>query len=409
MKKLIIVYLAVTLIGCSSNSNDCILETSQLTLPADISFNNDDGEHYVTLNGTISLGNCNESINNTEQGFVISLNIQPTIDNIKINANGSDISAIFPSSGNDDRVYYVRTFIINALGVFYGNEVSFQKPLSNPLYLDDNGITIRAHRWAGYGEVGEVNGKKYTIVKEDKLREMILNEEDVTSVCTSKIWKMNNLFYGKILNQDISSWDVSIVTDMSYMFYGTSFNQDIDSIDSWDVSNVTDMSYMFKFSPFNQDISSWDVSSVTNMVNMFYSASKFNQEIGSWDVSKVTRLYTMFVNASSFNGDIGSWDVSSADNLNSMFAGASSFNQDISSWDVSNVTSMSSMFSGATDFNQPLADWDVGSVNFMSRIFMNASSFNQNISNWSVRGVSGFIDFDKGAISWQDTYKPNFN
>ena len=40
--------------------------------------------------------------------------------------------------------YYVRTFLTNALGEFYGNEVSFMTNKIAMLYLDDNGVTIKA-------------------------------------------------------------------------------------------------------------------------------------------------------------------------------------------------------------------------------------------------------------------------
>ena len=72
---------------------------------------------------------------------------------------------------------------------------------------------------------------------------MIQNEEDVTTICTSKITDMSKLFSRTILffNQDISSWDVSNVTTMNQMFYNAqSFNQDLSA---WDVSNVTDMEF----------------------------------------------------------------------------------------------------------------------------------------------------------------------
>ena len=176
---------------------------------------------------------------------------------------------------------------------------------NNPLYLDTNGVTIKAKDWAIWGEAGTINGITYVIVDAATLRNMIENGDDVSRVCTSRIIEMNDLIPHDF-NQDISSWDVSNVTNMNDMFSGTiDFNQDISS---WDVSNVTKMGGMFSDSQFNGNISSWDVSNVTNMAGMFMS-SQFNQPIGDWNVSNVTDMSLMFYGTVPFNQDLSSWDV----------------------------------------------------------------------------------------------------
>ena len=143
---------------------------------------------------------------------------------------------------------------------------------TNPVYLDSNGVTIKAKDWAVVGETGIINGITYTIVNRETLVNMIDNSEDLTRICTSRIVDMSSLFMDyENFNQNINSWDTTNVTTMSYMFFeATSFNQDISY---WNVSNVTDMSLMFTrqitfgaSEPllFNQDLGSWDVSSVTD-------------------------------------------------------------------------------------------------------------------------------------------------
>ena len=141
------------------------------------------------------------------------------------------------------------------------------------VYLDSNGITIKACENAQVGESGIVNGITYTIIDNETLVNMIDNSEDLTKISTSRITDMEGMFYAaESFNQDIGSWDVSNVTDMNDMFYlAESFNQDIGS---WDVSNVTDMSYMFFQSVFNQNLNSWDVENVTECIN--FSQLNFN-------------------------------------------------------------------------------------------------------------------------------------
>ena len=218
------------------------------------------------------------------------------------------------------------------------------------IYLDENGVTIKATEDAVIGESYELIGVSYLVVDSTMLRDMIAEGEDVTKVVTTNVTNMSNMFGS-----------------------ATAFNQDISS---WDVSNVTDMYGMFNFvSDFNQDISGWDVGKVTEMRTMFSQAKSFNQDIGSWDVSNITDMFGMFANAESFNQDIGSWDVSNVTNISNMFSNTNSFNQDISSWNVSNVTNMEGMFVSTESFDQDLSSWDVGNVTNCNQFSLDATAW----------------------------------
>lgn len=204
------------------------------------------------------------------------------------------------------------------------------------VYLDANGVTIKACPDANIGDSGEVNGVTYTIVDETTLRQMVENDEDVTGVCTSRVTNTVALFY-----------------------IGADSNNTV--IDN----------------EFNQDISHWDMSNVTDARAMFIACISFNQPIGDWDVSNITDMTDMFVAARSFNQDIGDWNVSSVTNMKGMFARASNFNQDISNWDVSIVTDMSGMFSNAPSYNQDISSWDVSNV-------IDCSQFSENTPQWTL-------------------------
>ena len=251
-------------------------------------------------------------------------------------SNNSGSSNELPSGGSNGQVLTV----VDGVTTWVDYQELVDINGDNPVYLDDNGVTIKARDWAFVGDTGVVNGIGYTIVSRNTLIAMINDDEDVTRVCTSRIVSMNGLFTDLTFNQDISSWDTSNVTTMYQMFFNTSlFNQDIGN---WDTSSVTNMSSMFRNnSVFNQDIGDWDVSNVTYMSSMFNNNSAFNQDIGNWTTSSVTDMSYMFNNNSAFNQDIGDWDVSNVINMNSMFlqnAGENGqFNQDLSMWNVSNV------------------------------------------------------------------------
>ena len=394
MKKLLLLS-ALFILACSTDSegNPCINEPTLTTEAA-----TDITETSATLNGVISIvsENC-EVPNNTEQGFVYSTEIQPTLEDTQVNVNGTNISTTIEGL-TPNTTYYVRAFLTNTLGDFYGDEISFStnEVPYDVVYLDENGITIKACEDANIGDVGIVNGIEYTVVDRAMLDEMIANDEDLTVVCTTRVTDMGNddsnpdsfgLFLATLgnpsdFNQDISSWDTSSVTSMYVMFGGaTSFNQ---PIGNWDTSSVTDMRFMFSSArAFNQDIEDWDTSSVTDMSEMFSSASSFNQPIGNWDVSNVTDMSWMFHQhpdyfSSTFNQPIGNWDVSSVTNMSYMFSSASSFNQPIGNWDTSSVTDMSSMFGMSTinsAFNQDIGNWDVSNTEL-------CDGFSYNTPQW---------------------------
>jgi surface protein len=361
----------------------------------------------------IQLGaNC-ETFSITNQGFVYSTNIQPTTSDNVVNANGENASANV-SDLMPETTYYVRAYLTNTLGTFYGNEVSFTTPeSSNPVYLAENGVTIKARDWAEIGDIGVVNGIEYTVVNRNMLSAMLSAGEDLNTACITKIGYLGTFFENHTnFNQDISSWDVSNISSLGGLFISTEFNQDISS---WDVSNATRMESMFSgAASFNQDISSWDVSNVTDMTAMFNGAKEFNQNISSWDVSSVTEMNYMFSDAWVFNQDLSSWDVSSVTTMNRMFRNTYSFNQNIGSWDVSNVVDMVAMFEYALVFNQDISDWDVSSVIEMNVMFGTACEFNQDLSSWNVGNVidcAGFCYQTPNLCSEAPNWtlpKPNF-
>ena len=296
-----------------------------------------------------------------------------------------------------------------------GEQVNEQGcPLTSPIYLDENGVTVKALEWSEVGQTGIIGGEVYTIVNESMLRIMVANGEDVTRVCTSKVTNMSQLFFQKYsFNQDINSWDVSNVTSMYQMFSGDlmsgiqhSFNRDISA---WDVSKVTSMKWMFHASSFNQNINSWDVSRVTDMEGMF-GFSSFNQDISSWDVHNVTTMSGMFV-WTSFNQPLNSWDVSSVTDMSEMFF-ICPFNQPIGNWDVGNVIDMSNMFMGSwglgapNPFNQDISSWNVSNVVDMSEMFKECQ-INQDLSSWNVDNVISCEEFSLNTPDWT-LPKPNF-
>ncbi|MDC3301061.1 hypothetical protein OAU91_02185 [Flavobacteriaceae bacterium] len=120
--KRILILTAILVFACSTDSegNPCIYEPTLTTeVVTDIT------ETSATLNGVISIVSENCDVpNNTEQGFVYSTEIQPTLEDTQVNVNGTNISTTIEGL-TPNTTYYVRAFLTNNLGDFYGDEVSF--------------------------------------------------------------------------------------------------------------------------------------------------------------------------------------------------------------------------------------------------------------------------------------------
>ena len=357
MKKVLLLSLTILLFSCSEE-DDIIDETPIITLI---------GEAIVTVNIYSTYTDAGATAQDNEDGNLTSSII--TTGGVNEGVEGEYVITYTVSDSSGNTATTSRQVIVEDDG--------------NPVYLAENGVTIKAKDWALIGDSGVVNGIGYTIVDLQTINDMISNADDITRVCTSRIIDMKYLFSeANSFNQDISSWDVSSVTNMRYMFLGAnSFNQDISS---WDVSIVNDMGYMFSgANSFNQDISSWDVSSVNDIGNMFYNAFSFNQPLNGWDTSNVTDMSGMFLQAPAFNQPLNGWDTSSVTNMSYMFREATAFNQNIGSWDVSNVTDMSYMFQKNNLFNQDLSSWDVNGVTSCSGFSQDASLTDTNTPNFT--------------------------
>ena len=316
----------------------------------------------------------NSSILATEKGARISTSDKKSFSTKKTKI----ISPVKPTTKNTSLTKKILVGVAIMALIIFGVTYTVSKASSppNPVYLDANGITIKAHKWAKIGDQGTIDDVLYTIVDKDSLLVMIEKGYFVNRVCTSLMTDMSRLFHKRTaFNQDISNWDVSNVNNMNSMFQDAeSFNQ---PVGDWDVSNVTRMEFMFSGAySFNQPIGTWDVSKVNNMTAMFSCGIKKNM------YNNLNLVYTTNYN---FNQPIGGWDISNVKIMDLMFADASSFNQDLSSWNVSNVTTMDGMFYGASSFNQSLDSWGTSKkYTYYYSDHYTKYGFSENTPNWTL-------------------------
>lgn len=280
---------------------------------------------------------------------------------------------------------------------------------SNPIYLDTNGVTVKAKACAEAGKTYQWNGESWYVArdKNDAKSKIFIDNSDkegkwtfkANRIVTSKLTDLSELFLSaRLFNQPLDNWDASNVTNMEKMFFWTSsFNQ---NINNWNTSNVTNMKSMFQYSSlFNQPLNNWNTSKVKDMEKMFSEATSFNQPIWNWDIRNVKNISWIFYWTPSFNQPLDNWDTSNVTTMQNVFNWAESFNQPLDNWDTSNVTNMSWMFLNAKAFNQPLDKWDTSNVIDMWHMFFWTLSFNQNINNWNTSKVTNMrYMFDKASV-----------
>ena len=155
----------------------------------------------------------------------------------------------------------------------------------NPIYLDANGVTVKAKDWAEINFIGKLNGLSYIIVDSLGLRKLAQGTFKVDffdgelQPCTSRITNMNTMFQVRDTfendtyeenftidyeNVDDSELEISTSTGGAGQYIPG-------DLSSFDVSNVTSMDYMFALQRIEgYDFSYWDVSNVVSMKGMFF-------------------------------------------------------------------------------------------------------------------------------------------
>jgi len=269
----------------------------------------------------------------------------------------------------------------------------------NPIYLDDNGVTIKSYDWGEVGDVGEIDGEEYVIISEYELRERVKDPGNIYNVVTSKVTNMDYLFYDTVDEEPLKSEDNHIVT--------------------WDVSNVTSMEGTFKENKNSggvlAQLGHWDVSNVSNMSQLFESSDFQGDNNGKqdpyslyhWDVSNVKDMSHMFSTVyGALTPFLDNWDVSNVTDMSFMFTYTyiSDYNSFIN-WDVSNVVNMSNMFNSC-NMDIPIGMWDVSNVENMEKMMYNINSYSTygsegyHLYNWDVNKVTNCSEFSYGRSHW---------
>ena len=168
MKKVLLLSLTILLFSCSEE-DDIIDETPIITLI---------GEAIVTVNIYSTYTDAGATAQDNEDGNLTSSII--TTGGVNEGVEGEYVITYTVSDSSGNTATTSRQVIVEDDG--------------NPVYLAENGVTIKAKDWALIGDSGVVNGIGYTIVDLQTINDMISNADDITRVCTSRIIDMRYLF-----------------------------------------------------------------------------------------------------------------------------------------------------------------------------------------------------------------------
>ncbi|MDC0858306.1 hypothetical protein OAP72_03045, partial [Flavobacteriaceae bacterium] len=229
----------------------------------------------ATLNGTISIDEENCEFPIIEQGFVFSTEVQPTIADTQVNVNGTEVTTTIENL-EPSTTYYVRTFLTNNDGEFYGNEVSFMTEIrldfSTAFTFESSGFIIDGTT----GMVGSSAENSLFIAMREtdqNSAERILKVNLATNNITEKLFEVGQLvtkrlhirgnqlivFAGQYVNTynlDLSGGDptsvshgkqltrfgMTVLDDNAYIIggdYGAEFEVEAKKIFRWNIETET--------------------------------------------------------------------------------------------------------------------------------------------------------------------------
>tara|TARA_B100001564_G_C20486793_1_gene599699 strand:- start:49 stop:696 length:648 start_codon:yes stop_codon:yes gene_type:complete len=186
-------------------------------------------------------------------------------------------------------------FLISILFLFSCED---EEDFSQPFYVDENGVTIKAKDWVTVGTTGDLNGVTYTAVDSLMLCEWIDSGKDYGKVVTTLVTGFRPMlisynatnrgieFPVKSITYNIKTWDVSNIKIYDCPFYATAIDQDLSG---WDLSNVTTLSLCGDLNNVDPRINNWDISNVNELGQTFLQGNYVDGiDLSNWDVSNVT-------------------------------------------------------------------------------------------------------------------------
>lgn len=202
-------------------------------------------------------------------------------------------------------------------------------------------------------------------------------DEALRGLDTSKVTKMNNMFYNCSSLTSVPLFDTSSVDTASYMF-GTCSS--LTSIPSFNVSKVEFASYMFYNCRNLTAIPELDFTNATNLGNLFSGCTSL-ETVNIKTSSKLTKLESTFNNCTKLK-TVPNLDTSNVTTLYSCFQYCKALTT-IPELNTSKVTNIGYTFSGCTAL-KTITKLDMASVTNASNPFSSCAAL-ENITLLNIK------------------------
>lgn len=163
---------------------------------------------------------------------------------------------------------------------------------------------------------------------------------------TSRIVKMDAMFWGAMKLQTIPLFDTSNVTSMNDMFREC---YDLVAVPHLNTAKVTSMSCAFRYAISLRTVPLFETSNVTNMTMLFQYCWSL-QRVPHFNTSRVINMRWMFQDCYLLKS-IPAFDTSNVTEMRAMFSGAQTL-MVLPALDVSKVEDFSRTFNGCTQLTQ---------------------------------------------------------
>lgn len=230
------------IVACSSNETEIPCNpTPSLKISNPINITDVSAE----LKGTITPPDCDGSV--ISQGFVVSKEQLPKIDDTIFEVNGKEISKTI-SNLEKNTQYYVRVFYQNNLGVYYSEQASFKTIVGDATVTTGSITKIKAKTATINVNIGQLGGG--TALSKGVVYSKTTNPTTSDTKTTSSSTSNNFNLDLENLTENTTYYLKAFVTNESGTFYGDEVNfKTLDGIilfNSSETSSINTVSAKFK-------------------------------------------------------------------------------------------------------------------------------------------------------------------